>query len=344
MFVNDAGATIRDLRLAATGGEALAMYAGGTALRVYATSTGPSDSACLLRGTSTLTDTVCAGGRTGTLLSAGGSVQSWMATFRNVTTVGGVYGIEALAQASGQVSVDAVNVIAQGSTSDLWAYADAGSTAALVLSHSNFTTTTSVGGGTSISSPSVNGNVGAVPRFADAASGDFHELAGSPTVDAGIDQPDIGLYDLDGKSRRRAGVPACTEPQSGPPDIGAYEYAPSPLPASSCSKPPPPPSNAFSFRLKGKKKLLVDVAAAGTVAVAPAASKHGKRRRRLLRRSSATGGPGRLVVTLELTRHARAVVHRRGKVKIPVSITFAPDGGTARTESTKLTIKRRHRK
>jgi hypothetical protein len=52
--------------------------------------------------------------------------------------------------------------------------------------------------------------------FANAAAGDFHQVAGSPTINAGADDPLNGVTDLEGKPRLFG---AHT-------DIGADEYAP----------------------------------------------------------------------------------------------------------------------
>ena len=55
------------------------------------------------------------------------------------------------------------------------------------------------------------GNVGA-PVFVDPGNGDYHQAAGSPTIDAGVLDARTGAVDLDGNPR-----------QDGAPDIGAYE-------------------------------------------------------------------------------------------------------------------------
>ena len=59
------------------------------------------------------------------------------------------------------------------------------------------------------------GNQEAEPLFAAPAALDFHELAGSPTIDAGGRTAALGTTDLDGKPRI----------QGAAPDIGAYETA-----------------------------------------------------------------------------------------------------------------------
>ena len=54
------------------------------------------------------------------------------------------------------------------------------------------------------------GNVGS-PVFVNPAAGDYHEAAGSPTIDAGVVDARTGATDLDGT------------PRDSKPDIGAYE-------------------------------------------------------------------------------------------------------------------------
>jgi hypothetical protein len=62
------------------------------------------------------------------------------------------------------------------------------------------------------------GNQTAPPQFVDASKGDYHEAAGSPTIDAGaVDQ--LGALDLDGNPRALGSAP----------DIGASEFVP-PIP------------------------------------------------------------------------------------------------------------------
>jgi hypothetical protein len=54
--------------------------------------------------------------------------------------------------------------------------------------------------------------------FADAAGGDYHELAGSPTIDAGAADAQLGAQDIDHNARVYGLAP----------DIGAYEFTPQP--------------------------------------------------------------------------------------------------------------------
>jgi hypothetical protein len=74
-------------------------------------------------------------------------------------------------------------------------------------------------------------NQTADPQFTSAPSGDFRPKAGSPAIDAGIDDPDNGPTDLDGKARNLGLAP----------DMGAYEFVlPPPPPAQPTPSPTPP--------------------------------------------------------------------------------------------------------
>jgi hypothetical protein len=67
------------------------------------------------------------------------------------------------------------------------------------------------------------GDQDAEPSWVDAAGGDFRPAPGSPTIDAGTDDPLLGAADPMGCPRRT---------DAGP-DIGAYEYADASQPCSS---------------------------------------------------------------------------------------------------------------
>ena len=81
----------------------------------------------------------------------------------------------------------------------------------------------------------------------NAATGDVHELAGSPTVDAGIADSLIGATDLEGAPRAQ---PPCIG-GAPTPDVGAYEFATT----VACPAPVSKPSNLFRFgKLKRNKR------------------------------------------------------------------------------------------
>jgi len=85
-------------------------------------------------------------------------------------------------------------------------------TSDVTIDHSNFRGTT---GPLNAASGS---NQTADPQFTNAPGGDFRPKAGSPAIDAGIDDPDNGPTDLDGRARKIGSAV----------DIGALEFDPPP--------------------------------------------------------------------------------------------------------------------
>jgi hypothetical protein len=132
---------------------------------------------------------------------------SGTATVENVTAYGAV-GVEAInLNMSGNASITMENTIAHGTNDDLDAYADMGGTASIDAGYSNYATTS----GTINTSEGHNQTT--APALSDPADGDFHELASSPTVDAGVANSLADPEDLDGNPRSLGAAP----------DIGAYE-------------------------------------------------------------------------------------------------------------------------
>jgi hypothetical protein len=125
------------------------------------------------------------------------------AVLRNITATPMLIG----ACCGANLTVDAANVIALGlepGDQDLDIDVNVMASAAVALSHSNYSTVdTSLSAGTNFSytQPGTNGNQTAEPLFVNAAAGDFHQLAGSPTIDAGVSDQLIGDTDLDGNPR-----------------------------------------------------------------------------------------------------------------------------------------------
>ena len=70
------------------------------------------------------------------------------------------------------------------------------------------------------------------------------------------------------------------------------------------------------------------------------ASAAARKKKKLLKPSSATGGPGAIVVKLKLTRAGKQKLKKRHKVTVKAKITFTPDGGTANSLTKKLRIKK----
>lgn len=123
---------------------------------------------------------------------------------RNVTTFGDGATGEGVTSIISTGRLTLRNVIAHGVQDDLDA-SHLGSN--LTVSYSNFRPAYALGitdGGSNQSAP---------PVLADPANGDFHELSGSPTVDAGTLDSLVGAADPDGLARSLGNGP----------DIGAFE-------------------------------------------------------------------------------------------------------------------------
>ncbi len=109
----------------------------------------------------------------------------------------------------GSFTLDLLNSIAQGDEQDLKALAGAKGTGNIAVNHSNFDTSKAEGEAKVIDG---GGNQTAPALFVDAESRNYHEAAGSPTIDAGI-AGELGPLDLDGNPRILGPAP----------DLGAYE-------------------------------------------------------------------------------------------------------------------------
>ena len=182
----------------------------------------------------------------------------------------------------------ATNVIARGGLYDLSVPGLCSGPQMLAIGHSNYrrakvnqTATGRV--------EEAGGNQEADPLFADPASLDFHQLAGSSTIDAGTTSPFLGAADVDGEPRTLGATP----------DIGGDEYVP---PA-----PPPPPGPAVDARAP----------VASLLSVAPTAFRPARRGGSVAQRRRRTGT--RISYALDeratLTFRVRRAVRRRGRTR-----------------------------
>lgn len=129
------------------------------------------------------------------------------------------FGISVSANGGASADVTATNVIAHGAFKDLDAYRFGSAGVSFELNHSNYATTLAEPGTTITAAGSATNQV-AAPLFVDAASDDFHEAPGSPTIGAGITEAANGSTDLEGNPRTTAGLT----------DIGAFQAsAPTPV-------------------------------------------------------------------------------------------------------------------
>ena len=152
-------------------------------------------------------------------------------SYTNVTAVApGGTAIEAYASGpTASVSLAVLNVIARagpyGIGLSAWT-ANPGAHATIAATHTNFSNSLATGPDAFVAAPSNNQSI--PPLFVDAAGGDYHQKAGSATIDAGASGPTVGQVDVDGDPR-----------SVGAPDIGADEFVPAPTGGGTA--PPPPP-------------------------------------------------------------------------------------------------------
>jgi|GEM_PF-3032147 len=147
-------------------------------------------------------------------------------TYRNVTVIASGSNGRALAVVSSgagsNTTINATNVIGRGGSganaADMVALNTGGTAATINADHSNYANPLTVGAGATITNPTMSFNQTAAPAFVNAAGGDYHEAAGSPTIGAGITDPLNGPLDVDGDPRARGGLT----------DIGADEFYPPP--------------------------------------------------------------------------------------------------------------------
>jgi hypothetical protein len=235
----DAGSILGNLEVDDTSTQtgAAAIWAEGTAATisdVVGIDTSPRGIACYPDGT--LTDSLCwASGAEG-VAATPLIISSVSATLRNDTLIASGTGgdaVEVNGESNTTMTVSLSNTIARGAGDDIFVDSNPSDTTGTVTVsayNSNFSTVKNGGGGGTFNVPSstTNGNQGAEPVFADPATGNFHELATSPTIAAGGDSAADGSTDLDGNPREVGGHT----------DIGAYEFIPSPLcsPGSASTK------------------------------------------------------------------------------------------------------------
>lgn len=121
---------------------------------------------------------------------------------------------------------------------------------------------------------------------------------------------------------------------AGTDSVSIQSTAPPPLP-------PPPPSNAFSLgkpvlnKKKGTAKLPVTLPGPGSVQLLDVRKTKKRVKGKLLQATAA----GTVQLPVKPTKAARNTLLAKGKLKVKVSVTFTPTGGTAATQTRKLTLK-----
>jgi hypothetical protein len=141
--------------------------------------------------------------------------------FRNVTAVATAQAgvaIDVYAHGGANATISVVNVIATGGQTGggLAIRTDSsGAHATINATHTNFSNYWT--SGTSSQFVDGGGNQGTPPKFVNPADGDYRQAAWSPTIDAGLNDPFSGPFDVDGDPRT-----------VGTTDIGADEFVVAP--------------------------------------------------------------------------------------------------------------------
>jgi hypothetical protein len=316
------GATLHDVRVqagAAQGALFMASIPGGsTAERVAAIA--PTGSACQL-GAATLRDTLCWGA------SGDGVIQNLTsgthtATLTNVTAIGSGNGIDAITSGGDNRTVVGTNVIAKGGFRDVSTGESGGSTTTVTLANSNYAVADHSAGGT-ITPAGTNGNQTAAPLL----SADFHELAGSPTIDAGLAAPDIGTLDLDRNPRIS---PTCRGGTAGAPDIGAFEFPTATPPAAACS--------VFTI---GKLKLNKKKGTADLTLTVPGSGSLNASGKGLKSTTANATIAGEIKIKLKASGKSKHKLAGKGKLKLKVKLAWTPTGGAATTQTDKVKLKKK---
>lgn len=234
--INSDGVLVRDLRIEHSvnpGGVALDISGASTAERVIATSS--ANIGCLPALGALLRDSIChstADGEAAVRFFYNGTEGPSTVTLTNVTAVASVGNSNAIDLSTfdvGEQTLNGTNVIASGSgtAADVSA-TNNGNSVTINLDHSNYDTENEPGPNTTITDPGSGTNQLALPQFVNAAAGDLHQLASSPTIDAGIAVAGLGAADIDGEARS----------QGSAPDIGADEFTVPPAASPGDTFPP----------------------------------------------------------------------------------------------------------
>jgi hypothetical protein len=151
--------------------------------------------------------------------SNGGNATETLINDTIISTAAGTPAIHLLqigSTVSATIAYSATNVIARNLAVGYSVQVDqvkAAQSTVLTLHHSDLGTIAPPTNGASV--VATDADLTTAPLFANAGAADFHELAGSPTINAGVADPQTGTLDFDSKTRA-----------VGPIDIGAFEVQP----------------------------------------------------------------------------------------------------------------------
>ncbi|MFN8149752.1 MAG: hypothetical protein U0R24_01320 [Solirubrobacterales bacterium] len=226
--VSDA-ATVRNLKIEGTNIGINAIAANSTLERLSVHAGAPGGLACAISNSATVRDSLCWESNSNSK-GLGANLSTFPGVYtvrlRNVTAVGSFYGVgfDISTSPGADFQIDGRNVIADGGSADVRAASAGGASVTITMASSNYATeqeTTGGGGVTAtVTDPGTAGNQTPTPIFVNAGAGDFHQTAGSPTIDAGTTDSFTGTGDIDGDFRSLEGDGVCPTA----PDIGADEF------------------------------------------------------------------------------------------------------------------------
>ena len=240
-------AVIRDIRLVVsnmpTATYALNFSGGGRAERVevFASNSGPSSTpaAAAMNSGTVITDSVMVADGDSAVAVFGGNEGGTIRNSTLIATGANSVGFSASPSYMGPgvttMTTTVQNSIVRGAAFGFSVFGDPTRTVIVNTDHSNYPAANNVG----MTNAALNGTPQTEdPLFSAAGSGDFHQLASSPTRNAGAAVPALSATDLDGQPRN----------QEGAPDIGADEFN---VPATP-STPGPPAKAKKCKKRKGK--------------------------------------------------------------------------------------------
>jgi hypothetical protein len=257
-------------------------------------------------------------------------------------------------------AVNVANTILRGGGQDVVATASESYAGRAELAHSN-----ARNGKVSATRPEEVVELGGNQSGEPLLTSDFHELAGSPTIDAGLSDPLIGAEDLDGNPRTLGAAP----------DIGAYEFvppaaAPAPTPSGGSGPsgpggvPPAATAAAGAARVAGTsvKQPLACTGVPGlhcrfTVVlttlehlvgphvVALSSARRHTRRVTVGSLSVTLASGASATVTVKLGALGRRLLAARGRLPLTATVSAAgAPGPLAAVRSTRLTLRGRRRR
>ena len=151
-------------------------------------------------------------------------------------------------------------------------------------------------------------------------------------------------------NNRAAGPTACSDPAAAaavsavaPPPAGPPPPTPPPPPQPPPAAPPAAPSNSFTIASaradsRGRIRLSLKSPAAGRFSVV-ATARRGRTSYRFGSRSASVRGRSTVALTISPSPRARRELRRRS-LRVSVAIGFRPAGGTSRTRSKQVVVKR----